>query len=201
MSGKPDPDLLTTAFELIAERGWRGFTRTELARRAGVSLDRVDSELPSRGALLSALGKRIDREMLAIEVSELDGLSPRERVFELIMRRLEALRPFKAGLRAMGRERSPDLELVAHACCNAGRSVGWLLDASGVELGELRRAGAGPVLALVYGRVFNVWLGDDSEDLAGSMAELDKRLSQAETLAQWTAWLDGRARRPDPQPG
>ena len=45
-------DLLKTAFALVAERGWRGFSFTELARRAGVSLARVYAELPSRVSLV-----------------------------------------------------------------------------------------------------------------------------------------------------
>ena len=198
-------DLLKTAFALLAERGWRGFSRTELARRAGVSLARVYEELPSRVSLVTALGRHLDRAMLESDPSELDGMTPRERVFELIMRRLDAMAPFKEGLRELGREGAP--ELLGPACENLGRAMGWLLDASGAELHGLRRCGAGPVLALVYARTFNVWLRDDTPDHAKTMAELDKRLSQAETLARWTAWTEGPRRRsaaadgPEPAPG
>jgi hypothetical protein len=57
------------------------------------------------------------------------------------------------------------------------------------------------VLALVYARTFNVWLRDDTPDHAKTMAELDKRLSQAESLARWTEWLDGPRRGPEPADG
>jgi AcrR family transcriptional regulator len=198
-------DLLKTAFALLAERGWRGFSRTELARRAGVSLARVYEELPSRASLLAALGRHLDRAMLESDPAELDGMTPRERVFELIMRRLDAMAPFKEGLREIGREGPP--ELLGPACENLGRATGWLLDASGAELHGLRRAGAGPVLALVYARTYSVWLRDDTPDHAKTMAELDRRLSQAETLARWTAWTEGprgprsgTAEGPEPAP-
>ena len=196
-------DLLKTAFALLAERGWRGFSRTELARRAGVSLARVYEELPSRVSLVIALGRHLDRAMLESDPSELDGMTPRERVFELIMRRLDAMAPFKEGLRELGREGAP--ELLGPACENVGRAIGWLVDASGAELHGLRRAGAGPALALVYARTFNVWLRDDTPDHAKTMAELDRRLSQAETVARWTAWAEGPRRSgaadgPEPAP-
>lgn len=196
-------DLLKTAFALLAERGWRGFSRTELARRAGVSLARVYEELPSRVSLVTALGRHLDRAMLESDPSELDGMTPRERVFELIMRRLDAMAPFKEGLRELGREGAP--ELLGPACENVGRAIGWLLDASGAELHGLRRVGAGPALALVYARTFNVWLRDDTPDHAKTMAELDKRLSQAQTVARWTAWTEGPRRSgaadgPEPAP-
>lgn len=205
MAETTDADLLKTAFALLAERGWRAFSRTELARRAGVSLARVYEVLPSRLSLVTALGRQLDRAMLESNPAELDGMTPRERVFELIMRRLDAMAPFKEGLRELGREGAP--ELLGPACENVGRAMGWLLDASGAELHGLRRCGAGPVLALVYARTVSVWLRDDTPDHAKTMAELDKRLSQAETLARWTAWTEGPRRRsaasedPEPAPG
>ena len=196
-----ETDLLRTAFEVIAEQGWQGFSLTEVARRAGVPLARVYAELPARHAVLAALGRRLDETMLAIEPSELADLTPRERVFELIMRRLDAMAPFKGGLRALGREAGLEADVLGASVCNVGRAVSWLVDASGARLGSLRRAGAGPVLALVYARVANVWLRDDTPDLSRTLAELDKRLDQAESVARWTEWLDRRDPRPAAEPG
>jgi hypothetical protein len=133
--------------------------------------------------------------MLGIGLDELDDLSPRERVFELVMRRFDALDPFKGGVRAMSREGGLDIDLLAHGCGNVGRVVGWLVDIAGSGLGPARRAAAGPVLALLYARVFNVWLTDDTEDHAQTLAELDRRLQQLEQLTQWTAWMDRGSRR------
>src|SRR5207253_942790 len=99
MADTTGSDLLKTVFALLAERGWRGFDGTGLARRAGVSLARVYEELPHRVSLVIAHGRHLDRAMLESDASELDGLTPRERVFELIMRRLDAMGPFKEGLR------------------------------------------------------------------------------------------------------
>src|SRR3954454_17077775 len=97
-------DLLKTAFALLAERGWRGFSRTELARRAGVSIARVYEELPSRVSLVTALGRHLDRAMLERVPSELHGMAAREVVVQLIMGRLEAKAAFKEVLPGVGRE-------------------------------------------------------------------------------------------------
>ncbi len=196
-----ETDLLKTAFAVIEEQGWHGFNRAEVARRAGVPLARVYAELPTRHAVLAALGRRLDETMLGMEPSELADLTPRERVFELIMRRLDAMAPFKGGLRVLGREAGLDADVLGSSLCNVGRAVGWLVDASGARLGSLRRAGAGPVLALVYARVVNVWLRDDTADLSQTLAELDKRLDQAESAARWTEWLDRLDRRQEPEAG
>ena len=42
--------------------------------------------------------------MLEVDEAELAGLPPRDRVFELLMRRLEAIIPYRAGLARLGRE-------------------------------------------------------------------------------------------------
>ena len=45
------------------------------------------------------------------------------------------------------------------------------------------------VLGAIYVRVFNVWLDDDTPDLARTLAELDRRLQQAERVAGWVHGL------------
>jgi AcrR family transcriptional regulator len=188
---KEEADLVKLAFALVAERGWRHLSFTEVARRAGVPLASVYAELPDRAALLRALGRRLDAQMLDIEVSELAGMSPRERVFELVMRRFDAMAPYKDGLRTLAREAAGDLELMAAGMCNVGRLSRWLLDAS--ESSARPGVVARKALVVIYARVFNVWLDDDTPDLARTLAELDRRLQQAEGLARWThGWRRGR---------
>ena len=57
-----------------------------------------------------------------------------------------------------------------------------MLEAAGLSssglIGALRAKG----LALVYGEAFRVWLGDDSKDMAKTMAALDRALRRAERI-------------------
>lgn len=186
-------DLLGQAFALLAERGWERFSFAELARRAGVSLDQVYAELPGRPALLRALGRRLDREMLRLDLAELDGMTPRERMFELIMRRLDAMMPYKDGLRVLARSARREPILVLAACCNLDRLGRRLLDAATSDqppaFGRLARRAT----QAVYLCTLRVWLDDDSPDMARTLAELDRRLQQAETAARWLAGF-GRSR-------
>ena len=127
--------------------------------------------------------------MLDLPSAELDGMTPRERVFELVMRRLDAMAPYKRGLRALADEAPRDPALLAVALCNLHRLGRWLLDAAGTTDGRLVDAVARRVLAAIYVRAFNVWLHDDTPDLARTLAELDRRLQQAERLAGWVHGL------------
>ncbi|MEE8202227.1 MAG: hypothetical protein V3R74_00575 [Alphaproteobacteria bacterium] len=51
-------------------------------------------------------------------------------------------------------------------------------------------------MAAVYLAALCVWLGDDSEDMARTMAALDKRLRQAESLVMLCR-LPRRRREPE----
>ena len=193
MPRKSEPDLVRLAFELIAERGWRRFSFTELARRAGVPLAKVYADLPDRDAVLRRLGRRLDERMFDLDLAELDGMTPRERVFELVMRRLDAMSAYKDGLRTIAREVPRDPALLASACCNVGRLSRRLLDAAETEDRPVVGAVARQVMGAIYVRTFNIWLDDDTPDMARTLAELDRRLQQAETAARWAHDL-GRPR-------
>jgi AcrR family transcriptional regulator len=193
------PDLLAIAFALIAERGLRGFGLMAVATRAGVSPVEVYRELPGRRALLGALSRRVDEAMLAIDQMELVGLPPRDRVFELIMRRLDALAPFRDGLvRIEGDLRREPLLGLLHGC-RLDRSLRWLQDVAGLPSTGLRARARRGLIGVVYLRTLAVWLEDDTTELARTMAELDKGLRRIEALAGLS---EGPSRAPlDQDPG
>ncbi len=184
------PDLLALAFEVITETGWRGFSFTLLAERAEISLSEVRQTFRGRAGLLDALNERLDQAMLGVVPEDLEGLPPRDRVFELIMSRLEAMAPLRAGLCRLMKDARFDPELVAMTACRIDRSLAWLQEAaispggnSGSLLVQIRRRIQRRVLGAVYLQVLNVWSTDDSTDLAKTMAALDKQLRRVEGFA------------------
>lgn len=177
------PDVLLTAFEVIAEQGWRRFSLVEVARRAGVPPVEVYRELPGRGAVLRALSRRIDAAMLEIDEAEIAGLPPRDRVFELLMRRLEALVPFRPGLARLARDARREPCVVALTACRLDRSLAWVQDAAGLRRYGLRARLARRALALAYLQTLRVWFEDEAADLGKTMAELDKQLRRVQPFA------------------
>jgi AcrR family transcriptional regulator len=177
------PDLLVLGFELVAEKGWGGMTFAELAARAGIPMIDVYRQLGSERAMLKALSRRVDEAMLDIDRTELDDLPSRDRVFELVMRRLDALAPFRAGLVRLAKEAGPGPLTMLMTACRLDRSMAWLQEAAG-----LKRHGLGPrlqrrVLTAIYLQTLRAWSRDDSADLAGTMASLDKALRRLESVA------------------
>jgi len=177
------PDPLITAFELLAEQGWAGLSMRDLADRAKLSLVELYRELPGRGAILSALSRRVDEAMLGGDESDLEGLRPRDRVLELLLRRFDALAPFRAGLKRLAAEGRYDPGVVLLTACRLDRSMAWLQDAARLRRHGLRARLARRALSAVYLQVVRVWLTDDTEDMAKTMAELDKQLRRAEGIA------------------
>jgi AcrR family transcriptional regulator len=192
--------ILDAALRVAARDGWRAATLARIAAEAELDLTALYARFPSKPALLAGLLGRIDRTVLArAEAAASDG-SPRDRLFDVVMGRLEALQPCRAGLAAIvadGIDPLGGLALIGPF----RRSMAWMLEAAGIGsdglAGQVRLAG----LAVVYARAFRVWLDDDSADLGKTMAALDRGLAQAE---RWAAALPGvgsagAAVRPGPE--
>ena len=171
-SGDPKARLIDAALDLAATKGWRTTGMGEIARAANVPLGEAYAIFPTRMAVIAGFGRRVNEAVLA---SAPDDGSAREKLFELIMRRFDALKPHRAALKSILRDSVGD----PAALCGLPRflnAMAWTLEAAGISAAGWR--GPGRVLALsgAYGAAFRVFLGDDSDDLAKTMAELDKRL-------------------------
>ncbi|MCS7268637.1 MAG: hypothetical protein N2038_02330 [Geminicoccaceae bacterium] len=197
MAQEARPDLLLEAWKLVAEKGWRGFSPIELARRTGRPLPEIYAVFTEPRDLLRALGHRLDAAMLDVPLAELERLSVRERLFELLMRRFEAMRPFRDGLAAAGREVWCDPALLCGTIANLERGSYWLLEASEAGLSGIWARLGRCALQIAYVRVFRVFLEDDTADLSRTMAELDKRLGELESLARFAGFA--RPARPAPE--
>jgi AcrR family transcriptional regulator len=169
----PGDRLLDAALQLAARQGWRRTGLAEIAAEAGLPLDEAYAACPSKLALLARLHRRIDRAALADGGDA--GDAPRDRLFEVLMRRFEALAPHRPALRAILRDSRGDpaalLGLPALVC-----SMAWMLERAGIPAAGWRGRFRAHVLAGLYVSVFRTFLEDDSADLAKTMAALDRRL-------------------------
>jgi AcrR family transcriptional regulator len=177
--------MVDAALALAARQGWRRTGMAEIAAEAGLSLAEAYAACPSKLALLGAFHRRIDATALAGAGDSRDP--PRDRLFDLLMRRFDALAPHRDALKSMLRDSlgDPAALLAAPALIN---SMSWMLEAAGGGAGRARWIRA-HILAGIYFSVFRVFLRDDSADLARTMAELDRRLRGAQT------WLGMNAAR------
>jgi AcrR family transcriptional regulator len=176
---------------LLAERRFEDIGLAEIAGRAGLSLSQLRGEFGSSLAILAAHIKDIDRQVLeggdADKTEDLAEEPARERLFEVLMRRLEVLAPYKAAVRSLmhSARRNPGLALTLNGM--ALRSQRWMLTAAGISTqgprGVLRAQGA----ALMFANVLAVWVNDEEPGLDRTMAALDRGLASAE---RWSGFVD-----------
>jgi len=186
--GSSDRDKAIDALmALLAEHSFEEIGLAEIAGRAGLKLSQLRAEFGSTLAILAGQIKDIDRAALASGDADMVEEPPRERLFDVLMRRLEALAPYKEAVRSIMRSarRNPGLAFALNAM--AVRSQQWMLEAAGIGAsgprGALRAQGA----ALMFARVLTVWVDDDEPGLDRTMAALDRGLASAE---RWVGFLD-----------
>lgn len=177
-----DDALIASAFRLAAERGWMGVSVAEAARRADLPLDRARARFPAKQVVLLRFGSRADQTALAYAPA--DG-PHRDRLFDILMRRIDALQSNRDGVIALLRGLPADPCAAGMLAAASLRSMGWMLEGAGISatglMGRLRAKG----LLAVWLATVHAWQGDTSEDLSATMAALDKALGRAEQVEGW----------------
>lgn len=195
MKADPGPAVIAAAMRLAAEKAWGDIPLAEIAAAAGLSLIELYRLFPSKLAILDALARQADAAVLAAPADAAD--SPRDRLFDVLMRRFDALRPSRDGLKRIAR----DLGRLQLDALPAGlalpRSMRWMLEAGGIPATGLRGALRARVLSVAYLAAFRVFLEDDSADLTRTMAALDRALRRAEPLLGLSQGAGGDAPPPE----
>ena len=71
----------------------------DIAQEAGLGLVEMRDLYPSKGAILDGFIRVIDKRVIAGTTEDLAGEPARERIFDVVMRRLDAMAPYKRALR------------------------------------------------------------------------------------------------------
>lgn len=172
---------------LLAEQSFEDIGLAEVAGRAGLKLSQLRAEFGSVLAIYAAHVKDMDRTVLAGGAEEIAEESARERLFDVLMRRLEAMAPYKEAVRSImdSARRHPGLAFALNAM--AVRSQRWMLEAAGIRTNGPRGAMRAQGAALMFARVLDTWVDDDDPNLDRTMAVLDRGLAAAE---RWAGFFD-----------
>ena len=183
-----DQALIAAALQQAALTGWRSLSIVDAARTAGLPLDQARARFPGPGAVLMRFGLMADQAALAEPATE---ATERERLFDLLMRRFDVFQQHRDGVLAVLRVLPADPAMALGLGAATLRSMAWMLEAAGASTAGLRGKLRAQGLVGVWLYVLRAWTKDDSPDLAGTMAALDKALDQA---ARYAGMLDGNAK-------
>lgn len=181
-TASPRDRAVKALMALAAEDRWDAITLPMIAAKADMSLAALRDIAPSKGALLGSFAKMIDQQILEQVQNDMLDEPVRDRLLDVMLRRFDALRPYREAIRNIRKHVSRDpLSLVAlnSVALNSWR---YMLAAADIDteddLGMVRVQGA----AIVFNRALDTWLDEDDEGLTRTMAVLDKELKRGETI-------------------
>jgi AcrR family transcriptional regulator len=183
--------IIRALLTLLAERSFEEIGFADIAASADVTLAELRAAFGSKIAILAAHVKDIDRQVLAGADAEMAEEPARERLFDVLMRRLEIMAPHKDAIASLMRSarRNPPFAFVLNGL--AVRSQQWMLAAAEIgaagPAGTLRAQG----LALLFARVLRTFVRDEDDGMARTMAALDRELGRGQ---RWIGFLDGLCR-------
>ncbi len=174
----PKSAVIDALMELAGERSWEDISISDVATRANVSLSAFRDLFPSKGAILAAFSRKIDKLVLEGTTGDLNDESPKERLFDVLMRRLDALAPYKLGLEGISEWLRRDPIAATQVNGLELNSMRFMLEAAGIDsegaVGTLKLQG----LVLAWARVLRTWFTDDDPGFATTMALLDRELTK-----------------------
>jgi AcrR family transcriptional regulator len=181
--------ILNAALASAAQKDWAKVTLLDVAESANLRIGDMRGEFNSKDAILAALLRAVDDEVLKQAPRRAEGQGSRDALFDIVMTRFDVLAPYKAALKSIYASGAADFALAGPYLS----SQHWMLQAAGIgtegPLGGLRVSG----LALIYASVFRTWLDDDDPGLARTMAALDRRLRRGESAVRTFEQVGGAA--------
>ena len=177
--------VLDAFLRLLAERGYDDVSLGDVGAASSLGMAELYRLYPDKLALVQAFMARVDGEVLAGTPASLDPEETvRDRLFDMLMRRFDAMKPHRTALTSIRRagRRDPMMALVLGP--GLMRSMAAMLEAAGVSGRGLPGAVRQNALLAIYAAVTRVFDKDESADLSKTMAALDSRLKTAERWAQ-----------------
>lgn len=193
----PESALFNAFWKLVAEGGWHRLTLSALAAEAGMTLAELREHVPHKGALPLRFMKAVDAAVLRNTPANAMGPA-RDRLFDVLMSRIDVLQPHRAGVIRMGKEMRTDPALALMLAPQLAASMSWMLEAAGIDAGGIRGALRVQGLCGVWISTLRAWEQDEGADLGATMAGLDRALDRAERIARTLRLNDGEA---EPAPG
>ena len=171
---------LDSFMRLLARKPFERISLGEVADEAKMPLAELRAAFGSTFDMLSGFLREVDSKVLAAPTDDMEDEPARDRLVDVLMRRLDVLAPHKPALRSLmdSARRNPFFALALNKL--SVRSQQWMLAAARIDTAGLKGAVRAQGLALVFGRVLQTFLSDDDPALARTMAALDRELARGE---------------------
>jgi AcrR family transcriptional regulator len=190
-SGTDREKIIAAFMALLGEKRFEEIGFGDISARAALSLAACRGEFGSTLAIFAAHMKDLDRKVLAGASGDMAEEPPRERLFDVLMRRIEAMAPYREATRSLLKSvaRNPGLAFALNGL--AMRSQTWMLTAADIDAAGPRGMIRAQGLAMLFASVLRTWVDDEDEGLARTLAALDRALARGQ---RWSGMLDDLCR-------
>src|SRR5436305_14044896 len=179
-SGTDREKIIAALMALLGEKRFEEIGFGDIATRAGLTLATCRAEFGSTLAVFAAHMKELDRKVLASASGDMAEEPPRERLFDVLMRRIESMAPHREAVRSLlkSAQCNPGLAFALNAL--AVRSQTWMLTAADIDAAGPRGVIRAQGLAMLFASVLRTWVDDEDEGLARTLAALDRALARGQ---------------------
>lgn len=193
-TAKTKQKILKTFLDLLSDHPYEDVSLPLVAEKAKVKLSDMRSSYGSKLDLVAAFAEMIDTRVLDERDEDMDDQPPRDRLFDVLMSRIDALADHKEAVRSLYRAARRDPAVALEFNRLETRSQKWMLVAAGIEVSGFKGGIVAQGLAVAFARVVNVWLDEADEGMPRTMARLDKELDNGSSFMKRLNRLDGLAK-------
>ncbi len=175
--------LINAAFQMIEKLGWQNFSLKRLADEEKISVAEINQIFRKKEDILKEFSSMIDLQVEKnFDFRDLESSSTKDNLFELIMLRLELMRPYKKALKSIILVFRSNLSMIKSVSFKILNSLDFYLELTNAYDGSFFDIFKKKVILFIYTQTFMVWINDDSEEMSKTMSELDKMLSFSEKI-------------------
>lgn len=174
--------ILKAFFESVEKEGFFNVSYTMLAQTLNMDENSLREVFPKHTDFLKALHGEIESTLLEEFQEDLPEMSLKDKLFDLLMRRIEVLDPYRQGVSRFirdGENIPPDLKLLPILATIVPLMMQGMensLRSINSEEQVWRKKNRAFALLIVYLLVLHTWAEDETSDLSSTMHALDKYL-------------------------
>jgi len=191
----PREAIVDALLRLAAKRDFGAIAISDIAREAGVTLADFRDAFPSKGAVLGGFARRIDRKALTSLSADHDAEPARERLYQVLAKRLEALEPYREAVFSIADWAASDPLSASTLNRELVNSMRFMLEAADIDsegpVGAIKLQG----LAFAWNRVLSAWRQDRPGETSHALAALDREILRGE---KWIDRVEDIARTTEP---
>jgi AcrR family transcriptional regulator len=191
---KTKQKILKTFLDLLSEHPYEDVSLPLIAETAKVKLSEMRGAYASKLKLVAAFLEQIDTSVLDERDEDMGDQPPRDRLFDILMSRIDALAEHKEAVRALHEAARKDPALALDLNALEVRSQKWMLIAAGIDVSGVKATVVAQGLSIAFARVVDVWLDEEDEGMPRTMARLDKELDKGTSFMKRLNKLDGVAK-------